>query len=83
MDDVLALRYKARLMGIGELQGGDFVANRDPVFMMLSQASTSAEDVEALDAALGRLKNSGAIEAIIRRYGPDSSAQAGVKATLP
>ena len=83
MDDELALRYVARQMGVGELQAGALVANRDPVFMMLSQASTSAEDVEALDAALGRLKSSGAIDAIIRRYGPESSAQAGVKATSP
>ena len=68
MGDSAAIEHEARSQKL-DLRALPRVALQAPVHMMFSRASVPADDVEQINAAIGRLERSGALRAIRLRYG--------------
>lgn len=69
LDDANVLQYTAKTLGLGPLQKMALEPSRNVVHIGLSKASTTEQDLKAIDKALARLLANGTIDKIIRRYG--------------
>ncbi len=67
--DAYVAQYTAKLLGIESLRKMDLEPSNDKVYLALSKASTTENDLKVLDRALGRLLANGTIDRITRRYG--------------
>lgn len=68
LGDSAALRYEARQQGVA-IAALPLVILRAPVHLMLNAASTSAAELEQINAAIARLEKNGTLAAIRARYG--------------
>ncbi|MBJ7310375.1 substrate-binding periplasmic protein [Rugamonas sp. CCM 8940] len=68
LGDAGALRYEAHQQGV-KIAALPFVALRASVHLMLNTASTTPAQLEAINAAIGRLEQGGELAAIRLRYG--------------
>jgi polar amino acid transport system substrate-binding protein len=68
LGDTLALRHEARTQGVA-LAALPFTVLRAPVHLMLNRASTSEAELDAINAAIQRLAQQGALTQIRARYG--------------
>lgn len=66
--DADVAQYTARLLGLGPLQKMVLEPSNDKVYLALSKASTTENDLKVLDKALERLLANGTIDKITRRY---------------
>ncbi|NHZ44326.1 amino acid ABC transporter substrate-binding protein [Massilia sp. CCM 8693] len=68
MGDRAAILYEAQRQRLA-LRQLPFVLQQAPVHLMLSRASTTEDDLARINAAIGRLEKSGALQALRARYG--------------
>jgi len=69
LNDVYVLQYTAKMLGLGPLNKLALESARERVYIGLSKASTTEQDLKEMDKALAALTANGTIEKITRRYG--------------
>ncbi|MES2129746.1 MAG: transporter substrate-binding domain-containing protein [Pseudomonadota bacterium] len=68
MNDISAASYQARVENI-EIRQLPFLVLHAPVHLMLSKASTTADDLVQINAAITRLERNGTLQTIRESYG--------------
>jgi len=68
LGDTAALRYEARELGLA-ISALPLTVLRAPVHLMLNKSTTTAEDLELINAAIMRLEKQGVLAEIRNRYG--------------
>ena len=68
MNDIAAASYQARIDNL-EIRQLPFLVLHAPVHLMLSKASTTADDLAQINAAIARLEKSGSLQTIRESYG--------------
>lgn len=67
MGDALGLQKAAQRAGI-QIAPLDFIVLRAPVHLMLNRTTTSEQDLQRINAAIGQLEANGTLKAIRHRY---------------
>lgn len=67
MGDALGMRKAAERAGV-QIAPLDFIVLRAPVHLMVNRTTTSEQDLQRINAAIGQLEANGALKAIRHRY---------------